>query len=147
MNFEEIYISSLTTIIVGLVGWFATRLSNYLTDKFDTQKKQKIQKLLKDAREELKECTKDAIIETDQTFVSFLKQDGIFTEEESLIARNKTVERTKELLSAVSLDILESATIPINEAIINQIEIQLPLLKAQGIIKYGGRNSSLFLFW
>lgn len=135
MNFEEIYISSLTTIIVGLVGWFATRLSNYLTDKFDTQKKQKIQKLLKDAREELKECTKDAIIETDQTFVSFLKQDGIFTEEESLIARNKTVERTKELLSAVSLDILESATIPINEAIINQIEIQLPLLKAQGIIK------------
>lgn len=135
MNFEEIYISSLTTIIVGLVGWFATRLSNYLTDKFDTQKKQKIQKLLKDAREELKECTKDAIIETDQTFVSFLRQDGIFTEEESLIARNKTVERTKELLSAVSLDILESATIPINEAIINQIEIQLPLLKAQGIIK------------
>lgn len=135
MNFEEIYISSLTTIIVGLVGWFATRLSNYLTDKFDTQKKQKIQKLLKDAREELKECTKDAIIETDQTFVSFLRQDGIFTEEESLVARNKTVERTKELLSAVSLDILESATIPINEAIINQIEIQLPLLKAQGIIK------------
>ena len=135
MNFEEIYISSLTTIIVGLVGWFATRLSNYLTDKFDTQKKQKIQKLLKDAREELKECTKDAIIETDQTFVSFLRQDGIFTEEESLVARNKTVERTKELLSAVSLDILESATIPVNEAIINQIEIQLPLLKAQGIIK------------
>ena len=135
MGFQEIYISSITTIIVAIVGWFATRLSNYLTDKFDTQKKQKMQKLLKDAREELKECTKDAIIETDQTFVSFLRQDGIFTEEESLIARNKTVERTKELLSAVSLDILESATIPINEAIINQIEIQLPLLKAQGIIK------------
>lgn len=135
MSFQEIYISSITTVIIALVGWFATRLSNYLTDKFDTQKKQKIQKLLKDAREELKECTKDAIIETDQTFVSFLRQDGIFTEEESLIARNKTVERTKELLSAVSLDILESATIPVNEAIINQIEIQLPLLKAQGIVK------------
>lgn len=135
MTFQEIYLSSITTIIVAIVGWFATRLSNYLTDKFDTQKKQKIQKLLKDAREELKECTKDAIIETDQTFVSFLRQDGNFTEEESLVARNKTVERTKELLSAVSLDILESATIPVNEAIINQIEIQLPLLKAQGIIK------------
>lgn len=135
MTFQEIYLSSITTIIVAIVGWFATRLSNYLTDKFDTQKKQKIQKLLKDAREELKECTKDAIIETDQTFVSFLRQDGNFTEEESLVARNKTVERTKELLSEVSLDILESATIPVNEAIINQIEIQLPLLKAQGIIK------------
>lgn len=135
MGFQEIYISSITTVIVALVGWFATRLSNYLTEKFDTHKKQKMQQLIKDAREDLKECTKDSIIETHNTFVLFLKQDGHFTEEDAAIARNKTIERTKELLSAISLNTLETATIPIDEAITNQIEIQLPILKAQGLVK------------
>lgn len=135
MSFEEIYISSITTIIIGLVGWFATRLSNYLTEKFDSHKKQKMQNLIKEAREELKECTKDAIIETNNTFVMYLKQDGSFSEEDAAIARNKTIERTKELLSVISLNTFETATIPIDEAIVNQIEIQLPILKAQGLIK------------
>lgn len=135
MSFEEIYISSITTIIIGLVGWFATRLSNYLTEKFDSHKKQKMQNLIKQAREELKECAKDAIVETNNTFVIYLKKDGNFTEEDAAIARNKTIERTKELLSAIALNTFETASIPIDEAITNQIEIQLPILKAQGIIK------------
>lgn len=135
MNFEEIYISSLTTIIVGLVGWFATRLSNYLTEKFDTHKKQKMQQLIKDAREELKDCAKDAMIETYNTFVVYLKKDNDFSEDDAAIARSKTIERTKELLSAISLNTFETALIPIDEAITNQIETQLPILKAQGLIK------------
>lgn len=129
MDFDQIYTIILTTIITPLIVWGVAKLSAFLDEKLDTIKNEKFQKAIKAAKEEMEDAVYKAIVETQNTYVEALKADGNFTEAEAIIALHKSIERVKDIMSETSLVILEKASISIDEAIKNEIEIQLPIFQ------------------
>lgn len=133
MDYDQIYTLVLTGIITPFLGYGVSLLFRFIDEKLSTIKDERLQKALKEAKAEMELAVKKAITETNATFVEALKADGDFSEEDARIALAKSVDRTKEIMSETALTILQNATISIDEAITNEIEVQLALSRNEVI--------------
>lgn len=136
MDYDQIYTLVLTGIITPFVGYAVALLFKFIDEKLNTIKNERLQKALKEAKAEMELAIKKAITETNATFVEALKADGNFSEEDARIALAKSVDRTKEIMSETALTVLQNASIAIDEAITNEIEVQLAI-SGSGVIVNG----------
>ena len=125
----ELLITALSIFLTTLATWAVTKFCNWLDAKTDGIKNIKYQKMLKDAQDELESATIKAIIEVNETYVKALKEDGNFSEEDARLANMKALDIVKKIMSEASLTILANASIDIDAAIKNEIEVQLPAIK------------------
>ena len=122
MDFEQILTLVITVVLVPLLTWAVKAFINFLDAKIAQVKNETIRKALNDAKEELAIAVNTAVNETAQTFVDGLKKDGAFTAEMQKQAFDKSVIRTKEIMSNAGMDIIETATGALNQLITAQIE-------------------------
>lgn len=125
---------TLITIVIGsiitpMLAYLIAKVSSYIDEKLQTVKNERFQKALQSAQQELETAVYKAIMTTQETYVAALKQDGAFSAEDAKLAFEKSVELTKQIMSAAGLSILKDAEIEITEAIRAEIESQLPTIK------------------
>lgn len=128
IDFDQLYVLLLTGFIAPLLTYAVVKLCAWIDAKTGTIKSEKAQKALKEARIELENAVKKAIVQVNETFVIALKADGNFSEEDARLALMKSIEITKNIMSETALNILVNASIALDDAIKTEIEIQLPLI-------------------
>lgn len=107
---KEVLLSALQTIIVVSVPILTTYAVKYLNAlKLNIQQKSKseiVDKLVEKAYAYL-EC---AVVETTETYVKSLKQDGNFSVDEQKEAFEKTKQRFEEVVTDEMIDAIKSTT-------------------------------------
>lgn len=132
METNDIISIVISSILVPLLGVLIALVSKWVDEQVQKAKNERLQAALQSARAELEQAVYKAIMTTQQTYVAALKADGDFTEEDQQLAFKRSLELTKQIMSAAGLAVLEQAAVAIDEAIRAEIESQLPILDQGG---------------
>ena len=122
MDFEQILMLIITTVLVPLLSWGVSVLIKLADAKIAQIKNETIRNAFTDARKELSAAVEAAVAETQQTFVDEIKKDGKFDKAAAKQAFDKSYVRVLEIMSHAGMEIIEDATGAVNELITAEIE-------------------------
>jgi len=122
MDFEQILMLIITTVLVPLLSWGVSVLIKLADAKIAQIKNETVRNAFTDARKELSAAVEAAVYETQQVFVDAIKKDGKFDKDAAQKAFNMSFDRTKEIMSNAGMAIIEDATGALNKLITAEIE-------------------------
>ena len=122
MDFEQILMLIITTVLVPLLSWGVSVLIKLADAKIAQIRNETIRSAFTDARKELSAAVEAAVGETQQTFVDAIKKDGKFDKAAASKAFNMSFDRVKQIMSCAGMEIIEDATGAVNELITAEIE-------------------------
>ena len=134
MDFDQIMQLVITLVIAPLLTWGVSTLIALLNAKIAQIKNETIRKALIDAQGELQRAVMLAVTFTQETFVNRLEGEGPLTPEEAKQAFEIAFNKTKEIMSNASMEVIETATEALNDLIQAQIENTLKIVKAEDVI-------------
>lgn len=122
MDFEQILMLIITTVLVPLLSWGVSVLIKLADAKIAQIKNDTVRQAFADARKELSAAVEAAVAETQQTFVDAIKKDGKFDKAAAKQAFDKSYARVLQIMSNTGMEIIEDATGAINQLITAEIE-------------------------
>lgn len=134
MNLDEILKLIITLVVTPLLTWGTATLIALLNAKIAQVKNEIVRKALLDAQNELQRAVMLAVTFTQETFVNRLEGEGPLTPEEAKQAFEMSFNKTKEIMSNASMEVIENATHALNDLIQAQIENSLKIVKAEDVI-------------
>lgn len=122
MDFEEILMLIITTVLVPLLSWGVARLTALADAKIAQIKNDTVRAAFMDARKELVAAVQAAVGETQQIYVDAIKKEGKFDKAAAERAFELARDRTIQIMSNAGMQIIEGATGAANELIAAEIE-------------------------
>lgn len=122
MDFEQILMLIITTVLVPLLSWGVSVLIKLADAKIALIKNATVQQAFVAARQELASAVTAAVAETQQTFVEAIKDEGQFDKVAAKQAFDKSYSRVIEIMSNSGMAVLEEATGALNKLITAEIE-------------------------
>ena len=129
MDFEQILMLCITTVLLPLLTWGVATLTKLADAKIAQVKDKILRDALVAAQKELEAAVLTAVTETQETFVKAIKAEGKFTAADANLAFNKSFDRTKQIMSNAGMAVIETATGALNAKITALIEASLKEVK------------------
>ena len=129
MNWNEIFATIITSVIVPILIWGARKFMQLADAKIEAINSDLARKMLDGALIEAESAVETAVRETQEIFVKALKTSGEFTQAAADQALLQTIERTRQILSSSAAHIIQDSTDNLNAWIRAKIEATVGLLK------------------
>ena len=129
MNWNEIFATIITSVIVPILIWGARKLMQLADAKIEAINSDLARKMLDGALIEAESAVETAVRETQEIFVKALKNSGGFTQAAADQALLQTIERTRQILSSSAAHIIQDSTENLNAWIRAKIEATIGVLK------------------